>query len=196
MTEQDSQNEPGQESGEHREDDQGEDESFNTEIKAREDECCEHEGDGIRAEAEQPGEEKFGHAKNVVRSRATISQRQGYPRIASSSIGGASYPLPMTVLTMPQQGMTESEGLCPTCQRTVQTDASFPVVYLTRQERQALALYASGLTMYSVARRMDIQPSSAATYIKRIRKKYSAAGLPLPSKVDLHRAAKELGLIS
>lgn len=102
----------------------------------------------------------------------------------------------MTVMAMPQQVSDGTEALCPACQRMTEPTSRFPVVYLTRQERQALSLYASGLTMYSVARRMDIQPSSAATYIKRIRKKYAAAGLSLPSKVDLHRAAKELGLIA
>jgi DNA-binding CsgD family transcriptional regulator len=196
MSEQHSQNEPGQERGQDREDDQGDEEPFGAEIEAGEDKCGQDQRNRVGAQSEQPGDEEFRHPRNLLGYTRALRKTRGYPGVCASCNWGRSYPLPMTVLLMPQEVSAPTEGLCPACQRTAEPTSNFPVVYLTRQERQALALYASGLTMYSVARRMEIQPSSAATYIKRIRKKYAAAGLPLPSKVDLHRAAKELGLIA
>lgn len=86
--------------------------------------------------------------------------------------------------------------LCARCLTEIVTPAALPTVALTAQEQGVLRLYASGLTMYSVARELGIQPSSVATYIKRIRKKYAKAGVHLSSKVDLHRAAREAGLIT
>lgn len=87
-------------------------------------------------------------------------------------------------------------NLCARCSSEIVSSSALPQVSLTPQELGVLRLYASGLTMYSVARELGIQPSSVATYIKRIRKKYAKAGVHLSSKVDLNRAARETGLIS
>ncbi len=86
--------------------------------------------------------------------------------------------------------------LCARCLKEIVTPETLPPVALTPQEKGVLRLYASGLTMYSVARELGIQPSSVATYIKRIRKKYARTGVHLSSKVDLNRAAREAGLIT
>lgn len=70
-----------------------------------------------------------------------------------------------------------------------------PSVPLTERERTAMVLYASGLKIDAVARRMDVKPTTAQEYIKRVREKYLRAGTPLPSKTDIYRQAKEEGLV-
>jgi DNA-binding NarL/FixJ family response regulator len=66
-------------------------------------------------------------------------------------------------------------------------------VQLSEQEQKALVLYASGLTMGSVARRMGVSEATVNEYIKRIRVKYSKAGTPVPTKVHLYQVAQTEG---
>jgi len=66
---------------------------------------------------------------------------------------------------------------------------------LSPQEKQALQLYAAGLSMKAVAGRMGIAPETAKQYIDRVRKKYRDAGRTAASKIDLLRRAMEDGLI-
>jgi DNA-binding CsgD family transcriptional regulator len=75
------------------------------------------------------------------------------------------------------------------------TGRAWPEVGLTTQELKALSLYGSGLTSYSAARRMGVGEETLKTYIKRIRRKYAAAGVPLESKIDLYRLTCDLGLL-
>lgn len=70
-----------------------------------------------------------------------------------------------------------------------------PSVPLTERERTAMVLYASGLKIDAVARRMNVKPTTAQEYIKRVREKYLRAGTPLPSKTHIYRQAKEEGLV-
>lgn len=71
-----------------------------------------------------------------------------------------------------------------------------PSVHLSERERTAMVLYASGLKMDAVARRMGVKPGTASEYIKRVREKYVKAGTPLPTKTDLYKRAKEEGLLT
>ncbi len=64
---------------------------------------------------------------------------------------------------------------------------------LSEQERTALTLYASGLKLSAVARRMGVSESSVNEYIKRVRSKYARAGTPVPTKVHLYRVAQSQG---
>jgi DNA-binding NarL/FixJ family response regulator len=66
---------------------------------------------------------------------------------------------------------------------------------LSPQERRALVLYATGLPMKSVARRMDISVDTAKCYVDRVREKYAQAGREARTKIDLHRRALEDGLL-
>jgi DNA-binding NarL/FixJ family response regulator len=68
-------------------------------------------------------------------------------------------------------------------------------VHLSDQERKALVLYASGLKLQTVARRMDVSFGTAQEYIKRVREKYLRAGIPLPTKTDMYRVARDEGLL-
>jgi DNA-binding NarL/FixJ family response regulator len=67
---------------------------------------------------------------------------------------------------------------------------------LSEQERRVLVLYASGLPMKSVARRLDVGYETAKSYLGRVRDKYAECGREARSKIDLRRRAVEDGLIS
>ena len=66
---------------------------------------------------------------------------------------------------------------------------------LSDQERRAMVLYASGLKMESVARRMNVSRTTAEEYIKRVRAKARKAGTPLPTKTDMYRMAQRSGML-
>jgi DNA-binding NarL/FixJ family response regulator len=68
-------------------------------------------------------------------------------------------------------------------------------VQLTDRERLAMVLYASGMKIETVARRMGVKPATASEYIKRVREKYLKAGTPVPTKTDLYRQARGEGLV-
>jgi DNA-binding CsgD family transcriptional regulator len=66
---------------------------------------------------------------------------------------------------------------------------------LSIQERSALHLYASGLTLEAVARRMHVSPSTAREYLLRVRRKYADVGREVRTKTDLYAAALQDGLL-
>jgi two-component system, NarL family, uhpT operon response regulator UhpA len=67
---------------------------------------------------------------------------------------------------------------------------------LSPQELRALALYASGLPLKSVARRLGVTPNTAKSYLDRVREKYADAGREARTKLELHRRAVEDGLLA
>jgi two-component system, NarL family, nitrate/nitrite response regulator NarL len=70
-------------------------------------------------------------------------------------------------------------------------DADRPV--LSQQETRALQLYATGMPMKSVARKMTISEETAKQYLGRVREKYSRAGRAAPTKLELYYRAVEDG---
>jgi DNA-binding NarL/FixJ family response regulator len=64
---------------------------------------------------------------------------------------------------------------------------------LSHQERRALELYATGLPMKSVARKMAIGEETVKQYLGRVRQKYSLAGRAAPTKLELYHRAVEDG---
>ncbi len=64
---------------------------------------------------------------------------------------------------------------------------------LSPQETRALRLYATGMPMKSVARRMGIAEETAKQYVKRVREKYAQANRAAPTKLDLYYRAVEDG---
>jgi two-component system, NarL family, nitrate/nitrite response regulator NarL len=68
-------------------------------------------------------------------------------------------------------------------------------VRLSAQEKRALVLYASGLKLEAVARRMNIAPSTAKQYIDRVKSKYQQQGRAVHTKTDMYRAAKDAGYL-
>jgi DNA-binding NarL/FixJ family response regulator len=64
---------------------------------------------------------------------------------------------------------------------------------LSQQEKRALQLYATGMPMKSVARRMTIGDETVKQYLGRVREKYARAGRAAPTKMDLYYRAVEDG---
>jgi DNA-binding NarL/FixJ family response regulator len=64
---------------------------------------------------------------------------------------------------------------------------------LSHQERRALQLYATGLPMKSVARKMAIGEETVKQYLGRVREKYALAGRAAPTKLELYHRAVEDG---
>jgi len=64
---------------------------------------------------------------------------------------------------------------------------------LSHQERRALQLYATGLPMKSVARKMAISEETVKQYLGRVREKYALAGRAAPTKLELYHRAVEDG---
>jgi two-component system nitrate/nitrite response regulator NarL len=62
---------------------------------------------------------------------------------------------------------------------------------LAPRERELLLAYVSGMTMAAAARRVGVRPSTARTYLERIKKKYTGAGRPTYTKLDLAARARE-----
>lgn len=66
---------------------------------------------------------------------------------------------------------------------------------LSAQELKAVILYASGLKLEVVARRMDVAASTVKQYIDRSKAKFRAAGTPVNTKTELYRILRNEGLI-
>jgi two-component system, NarL family, nitrate/nitrite response regulator NarL len=64
---------------------------------------------------------------------------------------------------------------------------------LSHQERRALQLYATGLPMKSVARKMTISEETVKQYLGRVREKYAGVGRAAPTKLELYYRAVEDG---
>jgi two-component system nitrate/nitrite response regulator NarL len=64
---------------------------------------------------------------------------------------------------------------------------------LSHQERRALQLYATGLPMKSVAKKMAISEETVKQYLGRVRQKYIVAGRAAPTKLELYHRAVEDG---
>lgn len=75
------------------------------------------------------------------------------------------------------------------------TEAADERLGLTEQEGRVLTLYARGLKIEAVGRRMNISHHTVRTYLKRIREKCARAGRPAPTATDLYREAIRNGLI-
>jgi two-component system uhpT operon response regulator UhpA len=75
-------------------------------------------------------------------------------------------------------------------------DLDVGVPQLSPQELRALTLYASGLPMKNVARRLNVSYETAKSYVDRVREKYEQAGRGARTKVELYQRAVEDGFLS
>lgn len=66
---------------------------------------------------------------------------------------------------------------------------------LSPRELHALQLYASGLSMTAVGRKMEISPHTAKEYLDRVRAKYAAVGRTARTRTELYAAARTDGLL-
>lgn len=60
---------------------------------------------------------------------------------------------------------------------------------LSQQEARALQLYATGMPLKSVARKMTISDETVKQYLGRVREKYALAGRAAPTKLELYHRA-------
>lgn len=67
---------------------------------------------------------------------------------------------------------------------------------LSPQERKALILYASGLKLLAVSRRMNVAPSTVKQYLERAKIKYRLAGKPIRTKTEMYKTLRDEGLIN
>ena len=92
--------------------------------------------------------------------------------------------------------VAEGEGFLTPEMASILAEAPEDVPNLSIQELTALRLYASGLKLDSVARRMNVSPATAKEYLDRVRAKYAQAHRSVRSKSEMHRAAVEDGFLS
>jgi two-component system nitrate/nitrite response regulator NarL len=64
---------------------------------------------------------------------------------------------------------------------------------LSDREREVLRLYASGLTIESIARRLGVKPGTAKSYLHRVRHKYEEAGRSAETEFELRNRALDDG---
>jgi DNA-binding NarL/FixJ family response regulator len=64
---------------------------------------------------------------------------------------------------------------------------------LSPQELRALRMYASGLKVDSVARRLGVSPATVREYLDRVKRKYEQVGRPARTKAELWHVAAEDG---
>jgi two-component system, NarL family, nitrate/nitrite response regulator NarL len=85
------------------------------------------------------------------------------------------------------------DWISPGLARIFATDDAAGRPALSGQERRALELYAAGLPMKSVARKMAIGEETAKQYLRRVREKYALAGRAAQTKLELYYRAVEDG---
>ena len=73
------------------------------------------------------------------------------------------------------------------------TDAATDRPVLSPQETRALQLYATGMPMKAVARRMGLGEETVKQYVGRVREKYARAGRAASTKLELYHRAVEDG---
>lgn len=75
----------------------------------------------------------------------------------------------------------------------VMADGEAPA--LAPREAQVVGLYATGLPLKSVARRLGVAEETAKEYLSRVKRKYHAAGRPVRTRTELYRRAVEDGIV-
>jgi two-component system nitrate/nitrite response regulator NarL len=73
------------------------------------------------------------------------------------------------------------------------TDDAPDMPALSHQERRSLQLYATGMPLKSVARKMGISEETVKQYLGRVREKYANAGRAASTKMELYYRAVEDG---
>lgn len=77
----------------------------------------------------------------------------------------------------------------------IEGDGPYVEANLGAREKEVLSLYAGGLEIPQIARRLYITENSVKEYLKRIRLKYTQANRPANNKLDLLRRAIEDGIL-
>ncbi|MCU0283020.1 MAG: response regulator transcription factor [Candidatus Nanopelagicales bacterium] len=133
--------------------------------------------------------------------RVLIVSALGSPRVVRQGLaaGALGYMSkredPESLLTAIRR-VASGEGFLTPEMASILAEAPEDVPNLSIQELTALRLYASGMKLDSVARRMNVSPATAKEYLDRVRAKYAQAHRSVRSKSDMHRAAIEDGFLA
>jgi DNA-binding NarL/FixJ family response regulator len=116
------------------------------------------------------------------------------PALAAGAIGYVPKRVGTDVLEQAIRSALSGEvPLSPDLAAVMMSSAGRP--QLSPQEEMALQLYASGLKLEAVARRMGISPHTVREYLARVRRKYAEVGREVRTKTDLYAAAVRDGLL-
>ena len=119
--------------------------------------------------------------------------RQG---LAAGAMGYMSKREDPSALLNAIRAVASGEGFLTPEMAAILAESPQDVPNLSIQELSALRLYASGLKLDSVARRMNVSPATAKEYLDRVRAKYASAHREVRTKSDMRRAAVEDGFLA
>lgn len=100
-----------------------------------------------------------------------------------------------TLMDAIESVMAGESWLSPELIAAIASSDDIDVPMLSEQEKRVIVLYASGMKIQAVARRLDISPHTVKDYLRRIRAKFLAVGRHAPTQVHLYQEAVRLGLI-
>ncbi len=84
----------------------------------------------------------------------------------------------------------------PTVARALADEEALNNPKLSDREQQVMLLFAGGLKIGAVARRLEVSPNTVKTHLKRIREKQLQAGRPVPTQSHMLREATRRGLVT
>jgi len=87
-----------------------------------------------------------------------------------------------------------NEWISPTLSSAL-TYSKSPIEQLSAQEKRAVILYASGLKLDVVARRMGVAASTAKQYIDRAKMKFKNTGTIVRTKTEMYKYLRDQGAI-
>jgi DNA-binding NarL/FixJ family response regulator len=133
--------------------------------------------------------------------RVLIVSALGSPRVvrqglAAGALGYMSKREDPAELLEAIRIVASGEGFLTPDMAAILAESPQDVPNLSIQELSALRLYASGMKLDSVARRMNVSPATAKEYLDRVRAKYAHAHREVRTKSDMRRAAVEDGFLT
>jgi DNA-binding NarL/FixJ family response regulator len=133
--------------------------------------------------------------------RVLIVSALGSPRVvrqglAAGALGYMSKREDPAELLAAIRIVASGEGFLTPEMASILAESPQDVPNLSIQELSALRLYASGMKLDSVARRMNVSPATAKEYLDRVRAKYAQAHREVRTKSDMRRAAVEDGFLA
>ena len=66
---------------------------------------------------------------------------------------------------------------------------------LTHTQRRVMALFATGSSCQDIGVELGVSTETVKTHLKRVRAKYEAQGIHLPSRADVYRVAVLTGAV-
>ncbi len=150
---------------------------------------------GTGRPASEVTEQLVGSGSNVLLVSALADATLIRPAIAAGALGYVPKRVDTGVLSEAVHAALAGEVyVSPDLAAVMMATVSRPE--LSPQELTALRLYASGLTLEAVARRMNVTPHTAREYLARVRRKYAGVGREVRTKTDMYAAALHDGILS